>query len=116
MSIQSINPATGELLRSFEPLGEEPLKAKIAIAHAAFRAFAEIPLEHRALCMRKLAGILEHEVEEIATLLTHEVGKTLESSRQEVRKCAAGCSYYAENAARILADEPIPTDLNNSFV
>lgn len=116
MAIQSINPATGELLRSFEPLGDETVKAKIAIAHAAFRAYGEIPLEHRALCMRKLAGILEHEIEELATLLTQEVGKTLESSRQEIRKCALGCRYYAENAARILSDEPIPTDLDNSFV
>ena len=116
MAIQSINPATGELLRTFEPLSDEAVKGKIAIAHAAFRAYGEIPLEHRALCMRKLAGILEHEVEELAILLTQEVGKTIESSRQEIRKCAATCRYYAENAARILSDEPIPTDLNNSFV
>jgi succinate-semialdehyde dehydrogenase / glutarate-semialdehyde dehydrogenase len=116
MAIQSINPATGELLRSYEPLGDEAVKAKIAIAHAAFRAYGEIPLEHRALCMRKLAGILEHEIEELAMLVTQEVGKTIETSRQEIRKCAATCRYYAENAARILADEPIPTDLNNSFV
>jgi succinate-semialdehyde dehydrogenase/glutarate-semialdehyde dehydrogenase len=78
MSIQSINPATGELLRSFEPLGDEALKSKIAVAHAAFQAYGEIPLEHRALCMRKLAGILEHEIEELATLLTQEVGKMIE--------------------------------------
>jgi len=116
MSIQSINPATGEVLRSFEPLADDAVKAKIAIAEAAFRAYGEIPLEHRALCMRKLAGILEHEVDELATLLTQEMGKTLESARQEVRKCAAGCRYYAENAARILSEEPIPTDLNNSYV
>ena len=116
MAIQSINPATGELLRSFEPLGDEAVKAKIAIAHAAFQAYNEIPLEHRALCMRKLAGILEHEVEELAVLLTQEVGKTIESSRQEIKKCALTCRYYAENAARILSDEEIPTDLNNSFV
>ena len=116
MSIQSINPATGELLRSFEPLDNDALKTRISIAHAAFRAFREVPLEHRALCMRKLAGTLEHEIEELATLLTQEVGKTLESSRQEIRKCAAGCRYYAENAARILSDEPIPTEPNESYV
>jgi succinate-semialdehyde dehydrogenase/glutarate-semialdehyde dehydrogenase len=116
MSIQSINPATGQVLRTFEPLGDGVVQAKIGLAYAAFRAYGGIPLEHRALCMRKLAGILEHEVEELAVLLTQEVGKTLESSRQEVRKCAAGCRYYAENAARILSEEPIPTDLNNSYV
>ncbi len=116
MPIQSINPATGELLRSFQPLGEEAVKAKIAIAHAAYRAYQEIPLEHRALCMRKLAGIMEHEAEELATLVTQEMGKTLAAARQEVLKCALGCRYYAENAARILSEEPIPTDSNNSYV
>ena len=116
MPIQSINPATGDLLRSFEPLAGEAIKAKIAIADAAFRAYREIPLEHRALCMRKLAGIIEHEVDELAALVTQEVGKTLASARQEVLKCALGCRYYAENAARILSEEPVPTDQNNSYV
>ncbi len=56
MAIQSINPASGELLRRFEPLGEETLRAKIGIAHQAYAAYFEIPLTHRALCMRKLAA------------------------------------------------------------
>ena len=116
MPIQSINPATGEVLRSFEPLTAEAIKAKIAISHQAFLNYGEIPLEHRALCMRKLAGILEHEVEEFAALLTAEMGKTLVSARGEVLKCAIGCRYYAENAARILQEEPVPTEGNNSYV
>ena len=116
MPIQSLNPATGEVLRTFEPLADEAIKAKIAIAQTAFRAGFEIPLEHRALCMRKLAGILEHEVDELATLLTQEMGKTLASARAEVLKCAAACRYYAENAARILSEEPIPTENQNSYV
>ncbi len=116
MSIQSLNPATGEILRSFQPLGAEALKAKIAIADEAYRAYTDVPLEHRALCMRKLAGILEYEVEELATLLTQEMGKTLVSARLEIQKCAFGCRYYAENAARILSEEPIPTDQNNTYV
>ena len=116
MPIRSINPATGELLRSFEPLSADALKSKIALAHQAFLAYGEIPLEHRALCMRKLAAILEHEVEELATMLTLEMGKTLLSARGEVLKCAIGCHYYADNAARILAEQPIPTDTNNCYV
>jgi succinate-semialdehyde dehydrogenase/glutarate-semialdehyde dehydrogenase len=116
MPIQSINPATGEVLRTFEPLNDQAIKAKIALASAAFKGQREIPLQHRALCMRKLAGILEHECEELATLLVHEVGKTIVSARQEILKCASGCRYYAENAARILSEEPIPTDNNNSYV
>jgi succinate-semialdehyde dehydrogenase/glutarate-semialdehyde dehydrogenase len=116
MAIQSINPATGETLRTFEPLSEEPLRAKIALAHKAFRAYFEVPLDHRALCMRKLAGILDYEQEELAQLLTREVGKTITASRGEIAKCAAACRYYAENAARILSEEPIPTERNNSYV
>ncbi len=116
MPIQSLNPATGEVLRTFEPLAADAIKASIAIAQAAFRAGFEIPLEHRALCMRKLAGILEHEVDELATLLTQEMGKTLASARAEVLKCASACRYYAENAARILSEEPIPTENQNSYV
>jgi succinate-semialdehyde dehydrogenase/glutarate-semialdehyde dehydrogenase len=116
MAIESINPATGETLRTFEPLGEEALRAKIALAGKAFRDYFEVPLDHRALCMRKLAGILDDEREELAQLLTREVGKTITSSRAEVAKCAAACRYYAENAARILTEEPIPTERNNSYV
>ena len=115
MSITSINPATGEVLRQFEPLSDEAVQAKIGIAHAAFRGYGEVPLEHRALCMRKLAGILEHEADELAAMITAEMGKTLASARQEVLKCAQGCRYFAENAARILTEEPIPTE-QNSYV
>jgi succinate-semialdehyde dehydrogenase/glutarate-semialdehyde dehydrogenase len=116
MAIQSINPATGEVLRTFEPLSEETLKAKLALAHSAFTGYFEIPLNHRALCMRKLAGVLEYEQEELASLLTREMGKTIVSARAEIAKCAACCRYYAENAARILSEEPIPTERNNSYV
>ncbi len=115
MPITSINPATGEVLRKFEPLSDEAVQAKIGIAHAAFRGYGEVPLEHRALCMRKLAGILEHEADELAAMITAEMGKTLASARQEVLKCAQGCRYFAENAARILTEEPIPTE-QNSYV
>ena len=116
MAIRSINPATGEVMRSFEPLSQEAISSKIALAHAAYRDYFEVPLSHRALCMRKLAGILEYEQEELATLLTQEVGKTIRSSRQEVAKCAAACRYFAENAAKILAEEQIATEHQNSYV
>ncbi len=116
MPIQSINPATGQVLRSFEPLAAEAIKVKIATAHQCFKEYIDTPLEHRALCMRKLAGILEHEVEELATIMTQEMGKTLASARQEVLKCAMGCRYYADNAARILSEEPIDTPGNKSYV
>jgi succinate-semialdehyde dehydrogenase/glutarate-semialdehyde dehydrogenase len=66
--------------------------------------------------MRKLAAILEHEVDELATTITLEMGKPLHAARQEVLKCATACRYYAEHAARILAPEAIPTENNRSYV
>jgi succinate-semialdehyde dehydrogenase/glutarate-semialdehyde dehydrogenase len=116
MAIESINPANGKLLRRFDPLTDEASRQKIGVASEAFAAYQSVPLEHRALCMRKLAAILEHETEDLATIITEEMGKPLHTARQEILKCAAACRYYAENAARILAPERIPTDGNDSYV
>jgi succinate-semialdehyde dehydrogenase/glutarate-semialdehyde dehydrogenase len=75
-----------------------------------------VPLEHRALWMRKLASILEHETKELATLITLEMGKPLEAARFEILKCADVCRYYADHTARILAPESVPTEPNYSYV
>jgi succinate-semialdehyde dehydrogenase/glutarate-semialdehyde dehydrogenase len=116
MAIESINPATNKLLRTFEPITNEAARQKIALAADAFRAYANVPLEHRALWMRKLAAILEHETKDLATLITLEMGKPLEAARFEILKCADVCRYYADNAARILAPESVPTEPNHSYV
>jgi succinate-semialdehyde dehydrogenase/glutarate-semialdehyde dehydrogenase len=116
MAIESINPANGKLLRRFDPLTEESLRQKIALAAEAFRSYALVPLDHRSLCMRKLAALLEHETEDLATLITQEMGKPLEAARYEIRKCADACWYYADHAARMLASESIPTEDNHSYV
>lgn len=116
MAIESINPATGKLMRRFDPLTDEAARQKIAVAAEAFRAYGQVPLEHRALCMRKLAAVLEHDIEELAVLITQEMGKPIDASRYEIRKCAIGCRYYADNAARMLAPESIPTEDNHSYV
>jgi len=115
MAIQSINPATGKLIRTFEPLTDEAIGEKLTLAFEAFRNYPTVPLEHRALCMRKLASILEDETTELARTITLEMGKPLHAAEQEVRKCATACRYYADNAARILTPEPIPTE-NHSYV
>jgi succinate-semialdehyde dehydrogenase/glutarate-semialdehyde dehydrogenase len=105
--IQSINPANGKLLQSFEPLREDAVREKIALAQSAFAAHREVPLDHRALCMRKLAALLEAEQDQLAALVTVEMGKPIAAARAEIVKCASVCRYYAENAPRILAPEPI---------
>jgi succinate-semialdehyde dehydrogenase/glutarate-semialdehyde dehydrogenase len=116
MPIQSINPATGVLLRSFTPLTEEELQQKIALAESAFARYAELPLSHRALCMHKLAHLLDRETADLAALITSEMGKPIVQARAEIAKCAGVCRYYAEFAARILAPEPIVTGSSDASV
>ena len=115
MAIESINPATGKLLRTFEPLTDQAIRDKIALASQASAVYQRVPLEHRALCMRKLAAIIEYETDDLATTITLEMGKPIRAARQEVLKCANACRYYADNAARILMPEAIQTE-NHSYV
>jgi succinate-semialdehyde dehydrogenase / glutarate-semialdehyde dehydrogenase len=116
MAIESINPATGKLLRRYDALTEEDAQKKITLAADAFRNSASVPLDHRALCMRKLASILENEIDDLALLITQEMGKPLNASRQEILKCADTCRYFADHAARILSSESIPTEHHHSYV
>jgi succinate-semialdehyde dehydrogenase/glutarate-semialdehyde dehydrogenase len=116
MPIESINPANGKLIRSFEPLTADVLRQKVDLSQEAFLAYRQIPLEHRAMWMRKLASLLEEEVEEFARMMTLEMGKPLTAARQEALKCAVGCRYYAEHAAEIVAPITIPTESSQSFV
>jgi succinate-semialdehyde dehydrogenase/glutarate-semialdehyde dehydrogenase len=114
--IQSLNPANGKILRSFDALTPEALNARLAIAAGAAKTYPRESLDQRIFWMRRLAALLEADLEELAALITTEMGKTLAASRQEVVKCAAGCRYYAENAARILAPEPIESDHADSYL
>ena len=113
--IQSLNPATGKLIRSFDSLTTEALHAKLAIAAHAAKTYPRESLDQRIFWMRRLAALLDADTEELAGLMTSEMGKTLVSARAEVSKCAAACRYYAENAVRILAPEHIATDNAHSL-
>jgi succinate-semialdehyde dehydrogenase / glutarate-semialdehyde dehydrogenase len=116
MPIQSVNPATGALLRSFTPLTTEALMRKIGLAETAFASDANVPLSHRALWMRKLAHLLESETDELAALIVTEMGKPVSQARSEIVKCASVCRYYADHAARILAPEPVDTGTSDAYV
>jgi len=116
MPIQSINPANGNLLRSFTPLTSEALLRKIGLADIALVQYADVPLSHRALCMRKLAHLLENETADLAALITAEMGKPVTQARAEILKCASVCRYYAEHAVRILVPEPIETGSSDASV
>jgi len=116
MPIESINPANGEVLRSFEPLSDDVLQLKIAVAAEAAKSYRDTPLNDRVLWMRKLAVLIEQESDELAVLMTQEMGKPIAAARAEALKCAAGCRYYADNAAKILTPEVIRTEASRSYV
>src|SRR5687767_6330874 len=116
MPIATINPATGEILRSFEPLTENEIEARLQRAVAAFDVNRLRSLDDRAVRMLRAAQILEERAADYGRTITLEMGKPIGGSVAEVKKCALVCRYYAENAARFLADEPIPTDADQSYV
>jgi len=116
MSIASVNPATGQLLRSFEPLSAGEIEGRMAKAAAAFPRFRSLGFAKRAQMMSRAADILELEKENIARLMTAEMGKTYRSAVDEAVKCAWGCRYYAEKAEAFLADEVIETGAARSVV
>jgi succinate-semialdehyde dehydrogenase/glutarate-semialdehyde dehydrogenase len=116
MAIQSINPATGEVIREYTPLAADAVEARLALSGRAWREYRNSPMPLRTMWMRKLAGILEQEKEDFATLIATEMGKPLKAARDEVAKCALTCRFYAENAERILAEENIRTEARKSYV
>lgn len=106
MPIATVNPATGETLRTFDEMSEPDVDRRLAAAAEAFASYRLTSFGERARWMRAAADILDAERDQIAALMTTEMGKTLASARQEVAKCAGGCRYYAEHAVGFLSDEP----------
>jgi succinate-semialdehyde dehydrogenase / glutarate-semialdehyde dehydrogenase len=107
MAIATVNPATGETLKTFEPLTAAELDDRLARAEAAFRSYRRTGFAERARWMRAAADVLDDDTAQLAELMVTEMGKTLAAAKAEIGKCAKGCRYYADNAERLLADEPV---------
>jgi succinate-semialdehyde dehydrogenase/glutarate-semialdehyde dehydrogenase len=116
MAIATINPATGELLRSFEPLSSQQIESKIQRAFETFPNFRVLSFAERARMMGKTAEILERDKEELGRLMTTEMGKTYASAVAEAAKCATACRYYADNAEAFLKDEMVDTGSGKSYI
>src|SRR5882724_11771972 len=116
MAIASINPATGEVIKTFQPLSENDIEAKLQLAVNIFKAERKTPFSVRARRMLKAAEVLERDKDKLAHLMTLEMGKTYKSAVAEALKCTTGCRYYAENAEKHLADELIETGAKKSFI
>ena len=112
----SVNPATGETLRTFDTLTEHQVEQRLARAAQAFRAYRHTSFADRAGWMRRAADMLETKQDQYARLMTLEMGKPIGAAVDEVLKCARGCRYYAEHAEAMLADEAVDTSPTRSFV
>ncbi len=116
MAISTINPATGETVRSFEAFSPARINECIDRSRAAYREHRLTTFAERAKHMRQAAGILETESREFGRLMTLEMGKPYKAAIAEAEKCATACRYYADNAERILADEPVEMEGSKAWV
>ncbi|TPE44470.1 NAD-dependent succinate-semialdehyde dehydrogenase [Pontibacter mangrovi] len=116
MAIETVNPATGEVVKTFTPHTSEEVKQKIEAAEKAFQRWRDVSFEERARHMNRQADILENEAEKYGRIISLEMGKPLKDAIAEVKKCALACRYYAENAADFLADEEVDTKAERSLI
>src|ERR1700691_1742954 len=116
MPIATTNPASGEVIQTFQPLSPARIEQKLQLSVTAFHAGQKTVFAERARRMRKAANILERDKDKFAHLMTLEMGKPYKAAIAEAVKCAGGCRYYAENAEKFLADEVIETGVKKSFI
>src|SRR6266571_7156050 len=116
MAIASINPATGEVIKIFQPLSDAEIEKKLQLSVSAFKGERKTPFAVRAKRMLKAAEILERDKDKFAHLMTLEMGKPYKAAVAEAVKCTTACRYYAENTERFLADEVVETGAKKSFI
>jgi succinate-semialdehyde dehydrogenase/glutarate-semialdehyde dehydrogenase len=116
MAIATINPATGELLKSFEPMSDSEVEMKLRMAARAFRAHRRTPFDARARVLLRVARLLEAGKGRYSRLITTEMGKPVAAAVREIEKCVRLCRFYADEAERLLADESVQTDAHASYV
>jgi succinate-semialdehyde dehydrogenase/glutarate-semialdehyde dehydrogenase len=116
MSLQTINPATGETLATYEEMTSDEVRSIIGKVHEAYLGWRLTSFRSRAAVMHQAAQVLRSNAAEYARLMAEEMGKPVRDGVAEVQKCAVGCDYYAENAEHFLAPEIAKTEARKSFV
>ncbi len=116
MSFTAINPATEEVIASYEAHTPEQIEAALALSVTAFKSWRNTPFKDRGELMVRAAQLLEDELDAAAAMLTAEMGKTFASAKGEVMKCATTMRYYAEHAESLLAEEIIASPASRSGI
>jgi succinate-semialdehyde dehydrogenase/glutarate-semialdehyde dehydrogenase len=107
MAIATTNPATGEVVKAFDPMTHDEIEVRLERAHRGYEVLRRTSFGQRAAWMRAAADILDAEIDDVARTMTIEMGKTFASAKGEVAKCAKGCRFYADHAEEFLADEVV---------
>ncbi|MGD0541995.1 MAG: NAD-dependent succinate-semialdehyde dehydrogenase [Tepidisphaeraceae bacterium] len=114
--MQSRNPATAEIIAEYPEHSAAQIEERLQRADGAFQQWRRVSIGGRASLFKGLAGVFRRRGEELAKLMTAEVGKTIVASESEVEKCAAACDFFAENAEAFLSPRTIESDASSSYV
>ncbi|GAG62378.1 unnamed protein product, partial [marine sediment metagenome] len=116
MSIQTVNPTTGEVIKSYDEMSTQAVDKIISQVNDAQLKWRETPIVKRADYLNKVAQVLEKNKEQYATLIALEMGKPISAGRKEIDKCASVCRYYADNGEAFLKPREIKTEMRSSQV
>ena len=106
-SFRSINPWNGEVLQEYSPTAPAAVEQALTLAEQCFKAWREFSLAEKSKLFHQLAQLLRERKEELARLISLEVGKVITESRAEIEKCALVCDFYADSSQEFLASESI---------
>jgi succinate-semialdehyde dehydrogenase/glutarate-semialdehyde dehydrogenase len=112
----TINPTTGERIRTWEAFSARDVEAALSRGASAFASWRRVPIAERARLVGAAAAELDRRAGELAELMTREMGKPIGAARSEVAKCALGCRFYAEHGPAFLADQIVKTDASDTRV
>jgi succinate-semialdehyde dehydrogenase/glutarate-semialdehyde dehydrogenase len=116
MAMEAINPATGEVIKTYPTFTAEEVDQAIQASHEAFLSWRNVSFPERTQLMRKAGRILRENVNKYGELMALEMGKPIKDGRSEANKCAWVCDYYAENAVLFLKHETVQTDAAKSYI
>ncbi|WP_031107283.1 NADP-dependent succinic semialdehyde dehydrogenase [Streptomyces sp. NRRL S-146] len=115
MPIATVNPANGETLKTYEAMDEQEIERRLQLAEATFRTYRTTTFDERARLLHRAADLLEEDQQDIARVMTTEMGKPIQQARAEAAKCAKAMRWYADHAEELLADEePADSDVKDS--
>ncbi len=115
MPIATVNPANGETLKTYEAMGTEEIERRLQLAEATFRTYRTTSFVDRGRLLLQAANLLEEDQQDIARVMTTEMGKPVTQARAEAAKCAKAMRWYADRAEELLADEePADSDVKDS--